>query len=77
MIGPPRSSKVLILKMRLVAVVMMAGPLVLPAWDTSTQTMPGGLQKPPIVTATEAPAGTETLPVKRIRVAVPAGASQH
>jgi hypothetical protein len=27
------------LTMRLVAAVMMAGTLVLPAWDTSTQTM--------------------------------------
>jgi len=59
------------LKMRLVAAVMMAGTLVLPAWDTSTQTMTGGLQTPPIVTATEAPAGTETLPVKWATVAVP------
>jgi dienelactone hydrolase len=59
------------LKMRLVAAVMMAGTLVLPAWDTSTQTMAGGLQTPPIVTATEAPAGTETLRVKWVRVAVP------
>jgi dienelactone hydrolase len=59
------------LTMRLVAAVMMAGTLVLPAWDTSTQTIAGGLQKPPIVTATDAPAGTETLPVKWLRVAVP------
>jgi hypothetical protein len=58
-------------KMRLVAAVMMAGTLVLPAWATSTQTMAGGLQKPPIVTATDAPAGTETFPVKWVRVAVP------
>ena len=63
MIRPPGSSKVLMLKMRLVTAVMMAGTLVLPVWDTSTQTVAGGLQKP-IVTATDAPAGTETLPVK-------------
>jgi dienelactone hydrolase len=59
------------LKMHLAAVVMTAGTMVSPAWHRSTQTMPGGLQKPPIVTATEAPAGTETLPVKWVRVAVP------
>lgn len=34
MIGPPRSSKVLMLKMRVVAAVV--GTLVLPAWNTST-----------------------------------------
>jgi hypothetical protein len=59
------------LKMRLGAAVTMAGTLVLPAWRRSTQTVPGGLRKPPIVTATDAPAGTETLPVKCVRVAVP------
>jgi hypothetical protein len=58
------------LKMRLVAAVMMAGTLVLPAWDTSTQTMAGGLQTPPIVTATEAPAGTVTLDSKAIYYSV-------
>ena len=59
------------LKLHVVTVVITAATLVLPAWQRSTQTVPGGLQKPPIVTATEAPAGTETLPVKWVTVAVP------
>ena len=59
------------LKLHVVTVAITAGALVLPASHRSTQTVPGGLQKPPIVTATEAPAGTETLPVKWVTVAVP------
>jgi dienelactone hydrolase len=59
------------LKVRLVAAVMMAGAMVLPASDTSTQTIASGLQKPPIVSATDAPTGTETLPVTWVTVAVP------
>ena len=59
------------LKLHLVAVFLMAGTLVSPAWQGSTPTTPGGLKRPPIVTATEAPAGTEMLPVKWVRVAVP------
>lgn len=59
------------MKKRWVATVMMAGTLIVPARDTSTQTMPGGLRKPPLVTATDPPPGTETLPVKWATVAVP------
>src|SRR5687768_2299743 len=59
------------LKVRLVAAVMTAGAMVLPASDTSTQTIASGLQKPPIVSATDAPTGTETLPVTWVTVAVP------
>jgi dienelactone hydrolase len=70
-IGLPPSRKVLMLKVRLVAAVMTAGAMVLPASDTSTQTIASGLQKPPIVSATDAPTGTETLPVTWVTVAVP------
>src|SRR5215468_5492669 len=42
-----------------------------PAWQGSTQTTYGALKQPPIVSATKAPPGTETLAVKWIRVAVP------
>ena len=59
------------LKLHVVTVAITARALVLPASHRSTQTVPGGLQKPPIVTATEAPAGAETLPVKWVTVAVP------
>ena len=59
------------LKVPLVTAVLTAGTLVSPPWPGSTQTMPGGLKRPPIVTATEAPAGTETLAVQWFRVAVP------
>ena len=59
------------LKVPLVAALLTAGTLVSPPWPGSTQTMPGGLKRPPIVTATEAPAGTETLAVQWFRVAVP------
>jgi hypothetical protein len=54
-----------------VAVFLMAGGLVSAAWQGSKQRLPGGLTRPPLVPATEAPAGTETLPVSWVRVAVP------
>lgn len=59
---------------RLLSVAMaltVATPLS-PAGQVSRQATPGGLQPQPIVTATEAPAGAETLPVTWMRVAVPA-----
>src|SRR5580765_1918407 len=59
------------LPLHLVALILTAATLVFPAWQGSTQTTSGGLKRPPIVTATEAPAGTETVPVKWVRVAVP------
>ena len=59
------------LRLHLVAMVLTVGTLVSPAWQGPTQTPSGGLKRPPIVTATEAPAGTETFPVKWVRVAVP------
>ena len=58
-------------RLPLVGAVLTVGTLVSPAWHGSTQTTSGGLKRPPIVTATEAPAGTNTLPVKWVRVAVP------
>jgi len=51
--------------------ILTVGALVSPAWQGPTQITSGGLKRPPTVTATEAPAGTETLPVKWVRVAVP------
>jgi pimeloyl-ACP methyl ester carboxylesterase len=40
-------------------------------FGTQEGRLPGSTRKPPVVTATDAPAGTETLPMKWIRVAVP------
>jgi dienelactone hydrolase len=59
------------MKLQFVATLFAAGTLVAPAWQGSTQATRGGLNKPPIVSATDAPAGTETLAVQWIRVAVP------
>src|SRR5688572_24382131 len=59
------------LKVHLAAAVLTTGTLVSPPWPRSTQAMPGGLNRPQIVTATESPAGTETLAVQWFRVAVP------
>ena len=59
------------LKLRLVAMLLTAAALVSPAWQGPTQTTHGALKQPPIVSATEAPPGTETLAVKWIRVAIP------
>jgi hypothetical protein len=60
-----------VLKFQLVALFLTAGTLVSPAWQRPTQGMPRGLTTPPIVTATDAPAGTEALPVTWVKVAVP------
>jgi dienelactone hydrolase len=59
------------LRLHLVAMVLTVGTLASPGWQGSTQTTSGGLKRPPIVTATEAPAGTEMLPAKWVRVTVP------
>ena len=59
------------LRLHLVAMVLTVGTLVSPAWQGPTQTKSAGLKRPPIVTATEAPAGTERFPVKWVRVAMP------
>ena len=59
------------LRLQLLATLLAAGTLVSPAWQGSTQTTRGGLKKPPIVSATDAPAGTEALAVQWFRVAVP------
>jgi dienelactone hydrolase len=56
------------LKLPLVTMVLALGALVSPVWQESTRTTPTGLKRPPIVTETEAPAGTEGLPVKWINV---------
>ena len=59
------------LQLRLVATLLTTTALVSPAWQGSTQTTRGGLRPPPIVSATDAPAGTETLAVQWFRVVVP------
>jgi dienelactone hydrolase len=59
------------LKLRLVATLLTAAALVSLAWQGSTQTTRGGLRPPPIVSATDAPTGTETLAVQWFRVVVP------
>ena len=59
------------LRLQAVAMALACAALGSPAWQGLTPTMPGGLKKPPIVTATEAPKGTEMLPVKWVTVTVP------
>jgi len=51
--------------------VSLASTLMWPTWQGSRSQMPDRSKTPPIVTATEALAGTETLPVKWVRVPVP------
>ena len=61
-----------LLKFQFVATFLTAGTLASLPWQGSTQGTRRGLTPPsPIVTATDAPAGTEALPVKWVRVAVP------
>ena len=57
--------------MQVVAMFVTAGTLVSPAWQESAQPPPARLKTPPMLTTIQAPAGTETLPVKWARVAVP------
>jgi dienelactone hydrolase len=57
--------------LRSVTMIFTAAALVSPAWQGSTQTTPGGFRQPPIVSSTEAPAGTESLAVQWFKVAVP------
>ena len=45
-----------------------------PAWQASSQTTHLGLKQPPIVSATDVPAGTETFAVKWIESRVRIGA---
>ena len=59
------------LKLQVAATLLTVATLVSPAWQASSQTTHRGLKQPPIVSATDAPAGTETFAVKWIRVAVP------
>ena len=59
------------LKVQLVAVFLSAGTLVSPASQGPTERTPRRLTPPPIVTAADAPAGAEALPVKWVTVAVP------
>ena len=59
------------LKLQLVPTLLAAATLGLPAWQASTQTTPGALKRSPIVTAIDAPAGTEALAVQWVSVAVP------
>src|SRR5215471_3047645 len=54
------------LKLHLVATLLTVAALV-----SQAQTTRGGLRPPPIVSATDAPAGTETLAVQWFRVVVP------
>ena len=59
------------LKLQVTATLVTVATLVSSAGQASTQTMDRGLKQPPIVSATDAPAGTETFAVKWNRVAVP------
>lgn len=59
------------LKLQLLAMLLATGTIVSPAWRGPTQITGGGLKNPPIVSATDAPAGTETLAVPWFSVAVP------
>ncbi len=61
-------------KLHFVAKLTIAGTLaalVSPAWQNATQTTRADLGTPPIVSAAEAPAGTETLAVQWVKVAAP------
>jgi len=58
------------LKLRLVATLLTSAALVSPAWQGSSQMTRGNL-RPPIVSPTDAPAGTEGLAVQWFRVVVP------
>ena len=58
-------------KLPVVATLVTIAAFVSPASLGSTQTSRGGSKSPPIVSATQAPAGTETLAVQWLRVAVP------
>jgi dienelactone hydrolase len=51
--------------------VLTVGTLISPDWPGLPQKTSGGLNRLPIVTATEAPPGTERLPVTWVRVSVP------
>ena len=59
------------MRLHLVALILLVGTLASPARQVATQTTSVALKKTLVVTATEAPAGTETLPAKWISVAVP------
>ena len=59
------------LKLQVAATLLTVATVVSPAWQASSHTTHRGLKQPPIVSATDAPAGTETFAVKWIRVAVP------
>jgi carboxymethylenebutenolidase len=58
-------------ELRLIATLLMAAALISPAWQGSAQMTRGGLRPPPIVSVTDAPAGTETLKVQWFKVVVP------
>jgi dienelactone hydrolase len=59
------------LRWHVVATALTVGALASPAWKESTQATSAVSKKAPVVTATDAPAGTEMLPAKWIKVAVP------
>ena len=59
------------LKSRWIAILLTAAALVSPAWQRSTQATREGLTPPPIVSSTEAPAGTETFAVQWFKVVFP------
>src|SRR5713101_5737284 len=61
-------------KFRFVARLTAAGMLITltsPVWQASSLTTQGGLGTPPVVSAADAPAGTETLAVQWVKVAAP------
>jgi alpha-beta hydrolase superfamily lysophospholipase len=59
------------MRLRRLAIVLTASTLVSSASQGATQTVSGDSKRPPIVTAIEAPTGTEILPVTWLSVAVP------
>lgn len=59
------------LRCHFVGVFLAAGTLGAAAWQGPPRATLDGRRNPPVVTVTEAPAGTETVPVEWIRVTVP------
>lgn len=68
---PLMRSILLMLRCHFVAVLLTAGTLAAAAWQGPTRATLGGRRNPPVVTMTEAPAGTETVRVEWISVTVP------
>ena len=54
-----------------VALLLTTAALVSPFWEGLAQTTRGGAKSPPIISTTDAPAGTEGLGVQWLRISVP------